>query len=174
MDLKNTIIKALEGNEDEINNLLRYYSPLIKATVRKIYAMVKKYMSEDDLFQEADILFIELLRNYDPSLSNFGYYIKLNFFRNLLSRTKTNNNIITSEISDTIMDLSNPFDRINFSYDLENAMKKIPEKQRLAIKLYYFKEMPQEDCAIFMSIGQSAFSKLLDRASKNLKKLLTM
>ena len=173
MDLKNTIILASEGNEEEIDNLRKYYLPLIKSTVNKVYPIVKNYMVIEDLSQEADILFVELLRNYDSKLSNFGYYIKLNFFRNLLSRTKSNQ-IIASEISDSVMDPTNLFDRINFSYDFNKAVVKIPERQQLAIKLYYFKEMSQADCAIFMRITQSAFSKLLIKAINNLKKILLM
>ena len=114
-----------------------------------------------------------VLKKYNPELSNFGYYIKLNFFRNLLSRTRTTQ-IIASEISESIMDPGNPFDRINFSNDLNNALLQIPEKQKLAVTLYYFKEMSQEDCAIFMRITQSAFSKLLERSAKNLKKILSL
>jgi len=173
MDLKNTIIKAHQGEELEINNLLDYYRPLIKSTISKIYPIVKNHMLLEDLGQEADILFVELLKKYNPELSNFGYYIKLNFFRNLLSRTRTTQ-IIASEISESIMDPGNPFDRINFSNDLNNALLQIPEKQKLAVTLYYFKEMSQEDCAIFMRITQSAFSKLLERSAKNLKKILSL
>jgi len=173
MDLKNIVKEASQGDEVEIEKLLVYYRPLIKSAVNKVFPIVKSYVLLEDLNQEADILFIELLKNYNPNLSNFGYYIKLNFFRNLLSRTRTNH-VSTSEISETIMDPSNPFDRINFSNDLHNALMEIPEKQQLAIKLYYFREMSQEDCAIFMHSTQSAFSKLLDRSTKNLKKLLSL
>ena len=173
MDLKNTVFAAVHGDDAEIDRLLVYYRPLIKSTVNKVFPIVKNYMLMEDLNQEADILFLELLKNYNPVLSNFGYYIKLNFFRNLLSRTRTNH-VPTSEISEAIMDPSNPFDRINFSNDLHNALSQIPEKQQLAVKLYYFKEMSQEDCAIFMHSTQSAFSKLLDRSTKNLKKILSL
>lgn len=173
-DLNQLILAAQQGNQEATSSLMQYYAPLIRSSINKIYKVAKGHVLLEDLEQEADILFFKLLIDFKPQLSNFGYYIKINFFRNLLSNIKAELNISTVPLKEEYIDYNNVFDRIHIVNDLARAMNQLSDKQKLAIKLYYFKEMPQCDCANMMCVTQPAFSRLLNRSTKTLKKIMNM
>jgi len=55
---------------------------------------------------------------------------------------------------------------------VEKAMAVLPERQRAAVALYYFDELPQAEAAEVMQLSLKAFGSLIIRARENLKKAL--
>jgi RNA polymerase sigma-70 factor (ECF subfamily) len=53
------------------------------------------------------------------------------------------------------------------------AMEKLPERQRAAIALYYYDDLPQVQAAEVLQMTPRAFDSLIVRARVNLKKYLT-
>jgi RNA polymerase sigma-70 factor (ECF subfamily) len=49
------------------------------------------------------------------------------------------------------------------------AICELPERQRLALHLFYLQENPAEDARQILKLSRSGFYRLLDRASANLK-----
>jgi RNA polymerase sigma factor (sigma-70 family) len=169
------ISKAKQNDEQAIEELIQYYFPLIKSVVNKFSSNLPRDLY-DDLVQEGKILFIELLNRYNPQLSNFGFYIKNNFERYFFQKfSKRYYSAPSSNISEcSIADSHDIFSRINLINDLNNAIEQLPTKQQLAVKLYYVMDLQQEQCAQYLSMKQPAFSRLLSRALKNIKKNLAM
>lgn len=56
---------------------------------------------------------------------------------------------------------------------VKEALGKLPERQRAAVALYYFEELPQIEAAAVMQMTPRAFDSLIVRARSNLKKYLT-
>ena len=55
---------------------------------------------------------------------------------------------------------------------VREALEKLPERQRAAVALYYFDELPQQQAAKIMDMTPRAFDSLIVRARANLKKNL--
>lgn len=53
--------------------------------------------------------------------------------------------------------------------DLSAALKALPDRQRLAVVLFYYGEMPQKEAAESMGVSSKAFESLLSRAKVTLK-----
>lgn len=175
IDLKTTLVEAKKGDEAASELLIGYYSPFIKSVVNKFITNYKIKSDTQDITQDAKLLFLEFIQKYDPDLSNFGYYLKINFERNFKDRFAKfyASNEATLSIDDfEIEDGQNIFERINIINDLASAINKLPNKQKIAVKLYYFARLPQSECANLMDIKQSAFSRILSRAHGNIKKYL--
>lgn len=172
-----TIISAKDGDNQSIEYLMDYYLPLIKSIVNKFSRNLKNNQHNLDLMQDAKVLFIELLNKYNPELSNFGYYLKLTFektFYQKYSKFYFENELASkNELPTDLIDQNDVFNRIDLLNDIIRAVESLSAKQKLAIKLYYFMEIPQEECSEYMAMKQSAFSRLLTRARKKLKEILT-
>ena len=80
---------------------------------------------------------------------------------------------------DTIVDLPDVqpdgFDHIAAAHQkrlVENALRKLPDRQRTAIVLYYYEDLSQTEAANVMQLTPKAFDSLLVRARGNFKKYL--
>lgn len=58
------------------------------------------------------------------------------------------------------------------SYDLFNAVMRLPAKERIVIHLFYYEDMPVKDIAKLLKIKESAVKTRLHRARKELKEHL--
>ena len=65
-----------------------------------------------------------------------------------------------------------PFNRLETKIVLDDAIDMLNEKQKEAIKLYFFDNLDQKEAAERLGIRQAAFSKRLTRALENLKTIL--
>lgn len=55
---------------------------------------------------------------------------------------------------------------------MANAMGLLPERQKAALTLFYYQELPQKQCADIMDLTVPAFESLLRRSRQALKKTL--
>jgi len=81
---------------------------------------------------------------------------------------------------DAIADLpdlqADGFDRMASSHQkraVQQAMEKLPERQRTALALFYFDDISQIEAAETMQLSPKAFDSLLVRARRNVKKYLS-
>jgi len=73
-------------------------------------------------------------------------------------------------------ELADSFDHIAASDKkrvVREALEKLPERQRAAVALYYFDDLPQTQAAEIMEMTPRAFDSLIVRARVNLKKHLS-
>ena len=62
--------------------------------------------------------------------------------------------------------------RSQIAQDIDQALDQLPERQRLAMVLVHFEEMPQKQAAEVMEISVDALESLLARARRSLKQRL--
>ena len=55
---------------------------------------------------------------------------------------------------------------------VRDALRLLPQRQRTALLLFHFQELPQAECAAVMELSESAFESLLARARRALRGLL--
>ena len=58
------------------------------------------------------------------------------------------------------------------NYDLFNAVKALPKKERIVVHLFYYEDMPVKDISELLKIKESAVKTRLHRARKKLKEIL--
>jgi RNA polymerase sigma factor (sigma-70 family) len=156
---------------ESVEKLITYYTPLFRSIARK-YSQLDTELY-DDLVQECRIKFAELIKAYDASLSVFGYYVKLNIERHINDLVKKyyykSDNV---PLSDFIIDSDDAFERINLHNAIASAVEMLPDQQKLAIKLYYYMDLPQDEASEYMNIKQPAFSRLVKRGLKKIRENL--
>lgn len=60
----------------------------------------------------------------------------------------------------------------HFNIDLFNAVSSLSKKERLAVHLFYYEDMPIKEISVLMNIKESTIKSLLRRARKKLKEKL--
>lgn len=170
------ITEAKLKNPEAMERLIKFYEPFINSVVNKFVSKYGTKHLTDDLKQDARILFTELVDNFDPEKSMFGYYLKHNFSKFFAQRHFKNYPTKTEISIDLIGQVRAPdiFSRIDLINDISHHVSNLPPKQKASIQLYYIMEFSQKKCAEYLHMEQSAFSRLLSRARENLKKKLLM
>jgi RNA polymerase sigma factor (sigma-70 family) len=174
------VSKAQTGDEKSAEELLDFYQPLIKATVRKcihIHQELSKHY--DDLVNIASLEFYKLVLSYDVTRSFFSYYISARLYVNLVRASKSliNKSEDFAEVNFSDMpklwDPSyDPFGKIETEIVIQQALEELKPSYKQAINFVFFDQLTQEEAAERLNISQSAFQKRLNRALKNLKEIL--
>lgn len=171
------IEKAQLDDNEAFEELYEFYQPLVKAAIRKCVCSdfaLSKY--KDDLISIACIEFSKLVKNFDISRSFFSYYISNRLYPNLLkSANSLINNSENYEINFSDMpklwdpEDKDPFAQIELEIIISNALSQLKPQHKQAVELVYYEQLTQEEAAEKLDITQSAFSKRLKAALKELK-----
>jgi RNA polymerase sigma factor (sigma-70 family) len=170
--IRDLVIQAQNNTPGAVEELMGYYMPLIKSVANKF----KHVHDIEDLMQDIQLVFIQQLRAFDPQLSNFGFYIKSTlsrvFYQKYAKFYFENEPLNIEDFN--LIDSNDVFSRINAVHDIARAIEQLNDRQKAAIKMYYFMHLSQKQCAEYLAINQSAFSRLITRSIKKLKSFLEM
>jgi len=172
-----------------LGELVSFYQPLIQASVRRCMSRECKLRNHaEDMQSEAVLVMLELVKQYDPTLSYFSYFVSTRIDQALLSRAKklwlANNGTIDEvpfsamprywqeEAENHCGQQSDPFGDIERRNVIQGAIAQLKDSHRDAIELYFFQEMTQEQAALYLGINQTSFCKRLQRAITSLRNLL--
>jgi len=176
---------AKAGDSEAFKQLATYYRPLILASVKRcIHREPRLINYKEDIENEIYLIFNELVKLYDPNLSYFSYYLltRLDYWilsrsRRFLNKTASGSGLDVVSFSDMPHDwepeyVDDPLGRIANKQVLQDALSQLNSKQREAIDLYYYQGLNQEEASAALEITQASFSKRLNRALENLRKIL--
>jgi RNA polymerase sigma factor (sigma-70 family) len=178
------VSKAQKDNKAAMEELLEFYSPLVKAAIRKcIYSDSNFLRYKEDLKSMASLEFIKLVHSYDVSRSFFSYYISNRLYNNLIKSARTlvdkNENDLPIEILFCEMpplwdpENTDPFGQVELRIITLEAIKKLDVKFQECINLVFYEQLNQEEASLKLGITQSAFSKRLKKSmtlwNKNFK-----
>jgi RNA polymerase sigma factor (sigma-70 family) len=177
------VSKAQKDNKAAMEELLEFYSPLVKAAIRKcIYSDSNFLRYKEDLKSMASLEFIKLVHSYDVSRSFFSYYISNRLYNNLIKSARTlvdkNENDLPIEILFCEMpplwdpENTDPFGQVELRIITLEAIKKLDVKFQECINLVFYEQLNQEEASLKLGITQSAFSKRLKKSMTALKKIL--
>jgi RNA polymerase sigma factor (sigma-70 family) len=175
--------KAQKDNKAAMEELIEFYSPLIKAAIRKcIYSDSNLIRYKDDLKSMADLEFIKLVHSYDVSRSFFSYYVSNRLYNSLFKSAKTlvdkNENDLPIEVLFSEMpplwdpENTDPFGQVELRIITLEAIKKLDKKHQECINLVFYEQLNQEEASEQLGITQSAFSKRLKKSMSALKEIL--
>ena len=177
------VSKAQKDDKAAMEELLEFYSPLVKAAIRKcIYSDSNFLRYKEDLKSMASLEFIKLVHSYDVSRSFFSYYISNRLYNNLIKSARTlidkNENDLPIEILFCEMpplwdpEDTDPFGQVELRIITLQAIKKLNQKYQDCINLVFYEQLNQEEASLKLGITQSAFSKRLKKSMSALKKIL--
>lgn len=174
------VSKAQSGDQKSSEELLEFYQPIIKASVRKcihIHQDLSKHY--EDLINIASLEFYKLILSYDVTRSFFSYYIQSRLYVNLIRATKSLMSksedfaeINFSEMPKLWDPSYDPFGKIETEIVIHQALEELKPTYKEAITYIFFDQITQEEAAEKLNISQSAFQKRLIRALKKLKEIL--
>ena len=177
------VSKAQKDDKAAMEELLEFYSPLVKAAIRKcIYSDSNFLRYKEDLKSMASLEFIKLVHSYDVYRSFFSYYISNRLYNNLIKSARTlvdkNENDLPIEILFCEMpplwdpENTDPFGQVELRIITLEAIKKLDVKFQECINLVFYEQLNQEEASLKLGITQSAFSKRLKKSMTALKKIL--
>ncbi len=138
--------------------------------------LAKNSSDADDLYQETWLKVLKNLSKYDSSLEFEGWLTKIcvNTYRNILRKIKRSPFLIFSnnEEKDKFIE-SLPYTEEDFIkdeyFDLHESINKLPEKLRITVILFYFKDMEASKTAEIMEVPIGTVKSRLNKARKLLK-----
>ena len=141
-----------------------------------IFLCANSYEAED-LYQETWLKVVKSIDKYDTSKEFEPWLttICVNTYRNMLRRILKSpifNTFSTTEEKELAINSVPAPERGDYS-DLYSAIDKLPEKLRLTVLLFYFRDMDIESVATVLGIPPGTVKSRLNKARKLLKEVLT-
>ena len=131
----------------------------------------------EDLYLETWLKVVKNIEKYDPSKEFEPWLttICVNTYRNTLRRIMKSpvfNAFTTTEEKEEVINSVPAPEGRDYS-DLYTAIDKLPEKLRLTVLLFYFRDMDIEKTASVLGIPPGTVKSRLNKARKLLKEVLT-
>ena len=131
----------------------------------------------EDLYQETWLKVVKNFSKYNPDLDFEPWLttICVNTYRSLLRRIAKSpvfNTFSTTEEKEEILN-SIPAPEGHDYSDLYTSIEQLPEKLRLTVLLYYFRDMDIDSVAKVLGIPPGTVKSRLNKARKLLKEVLT-
>lgn len=180
---KELITRIVAGDELAFRILIDTYKEMV---IRTCSNFLHHHYDAEDIAQETFIQIYCSIANFNnnSSLTTWIYKIAINNcidyqrrqkrkkrINNFVSLFGINNSIDTILLSDSNSPESIIVNSENYSFII-NAIKKLPENQRIAITLAKLEELSYKEIADIMATTIPAVEALVRRAKKNLKQFL--
>lgn len=164
--------------EKDVNNgfrlLVKRYSQPIYWHIRKI---VYTHADADDITQNVFIKVFQNLSGFkrNSSLKTWIYKIATNESLNFINSAAQKKNIRSDELviqlSSQLKD-DNFFDGDEIQFKLQQAIAKLPEKQRIVFNMKYFDDIKYEDMSEILETSVGALKSSYHHASKKVEQFL--
>ena len=159
------------GNHAAFEGLMGLYLPRVHATAWRI---LRDQAEAEDIAQEA---FLRLWREaprlgaipVEAWLTRVAANLAIDRYR----RKKPELPEELPPVADATMSADHGMAREEISQAIADALSHLPERQRLAMLLVHFEEMPQKQAAEVMEISVDALESLLARGRRSLKQSLS-
>mgnify|MGYP001179481920 CR=1 FL=1 len=164
------------GKVEAFNELVRRYQQKVYWIARR---MVGDHDEADDVTQEVFVKVYKKIKNFrsDSSFYTWVYRITANTAINVLRQRKIVNLVGLDEafpalnsMSDDSLDPAKKLEIKENQSLLEEAVSKLPAKQKKVFVLRYFEEMPYEDISKILKITVGGLKANYFHALKNIQK----
>lgn len=131
----------------------------------------------DDLYQDTWLKVVKNISQYDPTQEFEPWLTKIcvNTYRNTLRRIMKSpifNGFTSDEEKTAVLEGAIETEPPDYSY-LHEAIDRLPEKLRLTVVLFYFREMALNETAKVLNVPLGTVKSRLNKARKLLKEVLT-
>lgn len=181
------VASAKNGDNNALMSIIDFYQPLLRTSIKYCvsrYPAAACYI--EDIQADLYLIMNELIRQYDSELSFFSYFLstRIDFAlqthvrKGYLDNTHGGRRPREIFIDDMPEDWEpfvdqDPVGKIIANVDLSVAISQLQDKHRVAIQLYFFEGMNQQQAAEYLQITQSSFSKRLNKSLDKLRLLMT-
>ncbi|PHS35098.1 MAG: RNA polymerase sigma-70 factor [Robiginitomaculum sp.] len=167
------LLKLARGQSSALGELMDRHLAAIKSCA---WHMVGDEMIAEDIAQEVFIKAWKQAPNWQVGKAKFSTWL-YRVTKNLCyDRLRKKTEIYPEILPDMVDDgpLANKMIELKQTSTaqksrVEQAMTQLPERQRMAITLCHYRELPQIEAAEIMEIGVRAYESLLARGRKNLR-----
>ena len=137
-------------NKNQVARLLEKHGDRV---FRTAFMYLKNYQDAEDVLQE---VFIQIYRHWDQfrnesSLSTWIYRIATNESLRLLNSRKKRETVSTEDMQESLISQLRASDYVDYENELavkfQEAILRLPEKQRLVFNLRYYDELDYEEIA---------------------------
>lgn len=148
------------------------YISAVKRNSQRLYMLAlsftKNHSDAEDIMQD---VFLKLLRhnksfNNEEHLDKWLTVVCVNESKNYIKSPFRKNTVLLDEAKDLYT-----FDTVN-DYDIFKSVMSLPKKERTAIHLFYYEDLPVKEIAKMLKIKESAVKTRLSRGRKHLKEML--
>lgn len=171
--------KAKNGDETSTEEILKRFNPLLISLAKRF-----PYDDFNDMLQDGREVLLRAIKEFDVNKGKefIGFAnMRLNYF--FIGRYRKRNLNLSLNVKagdddeDEIIDLiesrnlspEDEFFQNNLDEKLKNAFKKLTEKQKNIIELYFFENRSMADIAREMGIGYQSIVKLKNRGIDRLR-----
>lgn len=157
------------------------FEKLVKTYQERLYHHIRKMVisheDTDDILQNTFIKVWKSIGNFrgDSSLYTWLYRIATNETITFLNSKKKKNFLPVNDINDYLMDnlVTDPwFDGDAIQMKLQEAIIKLPEKQRIVFNMKYFDEMKYDDMSKILNTSVGALKASYHHAVKKIEQYL--
>jgi len=154
--------------------------PYIEKHGRRLYGLCRTLCTNpsdaDDLYQETWLKVCAKFDLYNPSREFEGWLTRIcvNTYRDGLRKKSRNlifDNFVSQESKDTVMENAAIIEKTDFS-DLNDAVQQLPDKLRITIILYYFRDLDINQTAHALKIPPGTVKSRMNKANKLLKEMM--
>lgn len=148
------------------------YISAVKRNSQRLYMLAlsftKNHSDAEDIMQD---VFLKLLKhnksfNNEEHLDKWLTVVCVNESKNYIKSPFRKNTVFLDEAKDLYT-----FDTVN-DYDIFKSVMSLPKKERTAIHLFYYEDLPVKEIAKMLKIKESAVKTRLSRGRKHLKEML--
>lgn len=176
----------MHGKEDDISELLktspeRGFRLLVEAYSAKLYWHIRRLVilheDADDALQNTFLNAWKGIKEFrsESSVYTWLYTIATNEALALINKRKKNSAISLDDLGsyfENSREGSTWFDGDEAQVKLQNAILKLPEKQRIVFNLKYFDDMKYEDMSSVLKTSEGALKASYHHAVKKIEKML--
>jgi len=168
--LQITIIRAQRGDREAFALLFQQYKNLVYRTA---YLMLGESAEAEDALQEIFVQIYRSLSGFDPGKAAFTtwlYRITFNYCLNHRRRKRP----FTLPLEDLAPALKSEFPSAQLAEEeiLQQAIRKLTDRQRAVVILRYFWDLPYAEIAQILDIPLGTVKSRIDLALKTLRKAL--
>ncbi len=175
LSLNESLFRAKSGCISSVELILKLFEPTI-------IKLAKRYSSKsldfEDLYQEAKLILIELINEYDEKQNiPFSAYIKTMLKKRLYTFARKQWNInkkqtLKNEISKINDIKEQDIKDVILKLTLKQALKQLDKTTKAIIKLYYYKNKTDKQIACILNTSQQNINKKRNNTLKKLKQIL--
>ena len=169
------IQNILDGSQPDFERLIKIYQPNV---FRTAMGLLHNKEDAEEITQDVFLKVYDSLSSFNQraTLSTWIYRVTINTSLNFLKKKKGNRLLVGLSALLGLASKEKQSEKLVIDKEekdsIRKAMQELPEKQRLAIVLTKYEELPQKQVAEIMHISEGAVEQLVIRARKNLRKSL--
>ena len=174
------------GTDDNISDLLKTdlnkgFRLLVETYSQKLYWHIRRLVilheDADDALQNTFINVWKSIGNFrsESSLYTWLYTIATNEALTLINKRKRNASVSIDDLNgyfESSQEGSTWFDGDEAQLKLQNAILKLPEKQRIVFNLKYYDDMTYEEMSKVLNTSEGALKASYHYAVKKIEKML--